>query len=310
MTQASGVDISVWQDQNSTPQMYDPWKTRQMGGSFVGIKVSQSNWADPDYIMNWSNCKNVLYEMPFHFLVWETNAKRQAEAYWGLLEKNISHGILDLAVDFEWWNTVPSGAIQMLYDFQERMKVLSAPLPLAIYTAKSFWTQYGSTDPYWKQYELWLCDINGPVEVPKPWDTFNFHQYTFKLDGLAWGAESLDLDGDYYNGTVQDMMTKYNLPYLQGMSGSPITPPIPPVTTTQKWGTVVPNTTLNFRPQPSTTPDTYVKVNGQVFGGFTSEIFDESVDAKGRTWYQMGVKGWACAGDNGYTYITTEEKPV
>ena len=55
MANCLGVDISVWQDLNSTPQMYDPWKTRKQNGVFVGIKASQANWIDPDFIMNWNN---------------------------------------------------------------------------------------------------------------------------------------------------------------------------------------------------------------------------------------------------------------
>ena len=94
MANATGVDISVWQDQNSTPQMYDPNKTRAKGGSFVGIKATQANWVDPDFIMNWNNCKGKLYEMPYHFLTWDVPASRQAEVFWSVLEKNLHNGVL------------------------------------------------------------------------------------------------------------------------------------------------------------------------------------------------------------------------
>lgn len=311
MNNCLGVDISQWQDQNSTPQMYNPWKTRQMGGSFVGIKVSQSTWADPDYLMNWKNCENILHRLPYHFLVWDIKGARQAEAFWGLLEKNIFKGSLPLVVDFEWWQTIPSNAMTVLYDFLERMKVLSSPFPLGIYTAKSFWDTYGTNNSYWKQYDLWLCDISGTVEIPKPWDSWSFHQYTFKLNGLQWGAESLDLDGDYYNGTLSDMVKKYNLPLLEGLNPNPdpADPNIPEIKY-EYWGTVAKNTTLSFRPQPNIIPDTLIKNDGYLRDGFTSKISGSSIDNKGRTWYKMGIEGWSCSGENGYKWINVEKKIV
>ena len=213
---AKGVDISVWQDKNSTPQMFDPRKARAKGASFVGIKISQANWADPDYAMNWSNCRSVLYRMPYHFMTWDISPRRQAEVFWSLLERD-TFGLLPLTCDFEWWSTVPTRAMDLLYAFMERLKDLASPLPMGIYTAKTFWDPNGSRDDYWKQYFLWLCDITGAVEVPKPWDKWSFHQYTFKLPGLEWGAESLDLDGDYYNGTLEEMIARFNLPELDGL---------------------------------------------------------------------------------------------
>ena len=205
--------------------MFDPWKTRAMGGYFAGIKVSQANYADPDYILNWAHCKNVLYRMPYHFLTWTTSANLQAETFWRLLEPE-HHAMLPMVVDFEWWNVVPAKAMDILYAFTERLKDLASPLPMGIYTAKSFWDPNGSTANYWKQFHLWLCDIAGEVPVPKPWSTWKFWQYTFKLDGLAWGAESLDLDGDYYNGTLADMRAEFSLPELDGLTQPPVITPV------------------------------------------------------------------------------------
>lgn len=212
-----GIDISVWQDKNSTPQMFNPVKARDRGASFVGIKISQANWADPDYMQNWANCRPYLYRMPYHFLTWDISPKRQAEVFWSLIEKD-TFGVLPLTCDFEWWRTVPARAMDNLYNYMERLKTLAFPLPMQIYTAKTFWDPNGSTTAYWKQYGLWLCDITGAVEVPKPWTKWDFHQYTFKLFGPDWGAESLDLDGDWYNGTLVEMKSRYNLPDLDGMT--------------------------------------------------------------------------------------------
>jgi len=70
---AFGIDVSKWQDDNSTPQMFDPVRAKQRGASFVGIKVSQAGWADPDYAQNWANCRRWLYRMPYHFMTWDVD---------------------------------------------------------------------------------------------------------------------------------------------------------------------------------------------------------------------------------------------
>jgi hypothetical protein len=226
MTNAQGVDISVWQDQNSTPQMFDPWKARGKGASFAGIKISQANWADPDYALNWAHCKGILYRMPYHFLTWDVSPFKQAEVFWSLIERD-TFALLPLTCDFEWWKVTPANAMDKLYSFTYRLKQLADPLPQAIYTAKVFWQPNGSIADYWKQFHLWLCDIEGAVQVPKPWETWTFHQYTFKLPGPEWGAESLDLDGDYYNGTLEQMMARFHLPALSGMPEPPQPEPLP-----------------------------------------------------------------------------------
>jgi hypothetical protein len=227
--QAIGVDISVWQDSNSTPQMFDPAKTRAKGGSFVGIKVSQATWADPDFLMNWATCRPVLYRMPYHFLTWDVSARLQAETFWRLVETDL-WGVLPLVCDFEWWSVVPSQAMDVLYNFTYYLDRLCNPLPQGIYTAATFWAEHGTKSDYWKQFMLWLCDITGPVEVPEPWEQWDFHQYTFKLDGPEWGAESLGLDGDRYNGTLWEMIQKYKLPDLGWTGEEPEVPEEPTMT--------------------------------------------------------------------------------
>jgi hypothetical protein len=283
MTLLKGTDVSVWQDLNSTSQMYDPIKTRKMGGYFVGIKVSQSNWADPDFVMNWANCKKILYRMPYHFLVWNADPKIQAEKFWSLIENDLVD-VLPLICDFEWWQTTPSNAMDIVYNFLERMKQLSSPLPLGIYTAKSFWDVYGSKNDYWKQYKLWLCDIEGSVPIPLPWTRWDFHQYTFSLNGPAWGAESLDLDGDYYNGTLEQMMLEYSLSPLEDVIA-------PPVVGQPLFMRVIKN--VNIRSGPSTS---YADVGDYYVGDIVGPVLNVA-GGKSGAWVQVGDSRWVCVSD-------------
>ena len=289
MHKAKGIDISVWQDKNSTPQMFNFEKARDMGISFSGIKTSQSLWADPDYAMNWFNAKKYVYRLPYHFLVWETDPKRQAETFWSLLEKD-TFGLLPLTSDFEWWKVTPPEAMDKLYNFMERLKELSSPLPLGIYTAKTFWEPNGSDNCYWNQYYLWLCDVYGAVEVPKPWTDWAFHQYTFKLDGLAYGSESLDLDGDYFNGTREEMIVKFNLPELD------VAPPI----------ILLPIVNNLYRVETMVTIRTLPSLNAPGVGYLTVGTLLEIVEIKEADNYLWGKhsKGWSAICKLGFRYLT------
>ncbi len=296
MSNAQGVDISVWQDDNTTPQMFDPVKARARGASFAGIKISQASWADPDYAQNWANCKRRLYRMPYHFLTWDVPPARQAETFWSLIEKD-TWGLLPLHIDFEWWKVVPAKAMDMLYGCTERLRALSAPLPLGIYTAKTFWDPNGSTASYWKQFHLWLCDISGAVEVPKPWDTHTFHQYTFKLDGPEWGAESLDLDGDYYNGTEAEMIARFNLPALDEPLPAP--EPAPAAVT----GSVIANG-LRMRNAPGIGSS----VLGSLNKGTPLSIIERRPDPGGHGhWLHAAVDAWMAEDWLGTEYVEVDE---
>lgn len=287
-----GIDISVWQDDNSTSQIFDPVKARSKGATFVGIKASQANWADPDFKQNWNVSKGILYRMPYHFLVWNVDPKMQAETFLKQFE-NDTYGTLPLICDFEWWNTTPNNALDYIYGFLERMKQLTN-LPLGIYTAKSFWDQYGNKNDYWKQYYLWLCDISGAIEVPSPWDKWFVRQYTFKLRGPEWGVESLDLDGDYYNGTLEDMIKEFNLPQLQDVA----------LPEKQKELYMRVLRTVNIRTGPGTN---YSDVGDFYAGDLVGPIINVGGGKTG-AWVKIANNQWVCVADTyNNVYLAAEE---
>lgn len=286
-----GCDISVWQDDNSTSQMFDFPKARSRGLSFVGIKVSQANWADPDYIKNWYAARNYLYRMPYHFLTWDVKPATQAEIFWSLIEKDL-FGVLPLVCDFEWWKTVPAKAMDILYNFTFRLKKLSDPLPLGIYSSFEFWKESGSNSDYWKPFHLWLCDIEGKIDIPKPWLTYSFHQYTFKGDGLFYGAESKGLDMNWYNGTIDQMISRYNLPDIGLLN--PTQPKPEPISRIVRVN--VPDG-LRLRSQPSIIG----KRLGVITAGSELEVIDK-VEDSGNKWVK--VSGWIAEEFNGQRMIT------
>lgn len=287
MSNAQGADYSFWQDNNSTPQTVNFEKARLGGLSHVMIKTSQALYADPDYTINWANAKRWLYRSSYHFLVWDKSPLQQAQVYWSMLANDPPE--LPLWVDFEWWSTIPANAFDILQKFLEKMKTFTSR-PLGIYTAKTFWDKYGSKDSYWTQYLLWLCDISGPVEVPKPWAGWDWHQYTFKGDGIRLGAESKDLDLDQYNGTLEQMQARFGLQPLPEVDVVP-----------SNTGRVMING-LRMR----TGPGVQYALSGTLQAGTDVEILERQ-EVNGDIWVRVSVEGWAAQVRLGNHYISGGE---
>ncbi len=95
---------------------------------------------------------------------------------------------------------MPTNAITKADEFCSEVEQLSGK-PCGLYTAPGFWKQYGSQDPKWARRPLWVANwgVTTPV-VPAPWKTWTYWQFTNKGNGPLYGAESLDLDMDWFNG--------------------------------------------------------------------------------------------------------------
>ena len=204
MPRLLGGDISVWQDDNSTPQPVDLAKARQNGWAFVFIKTSQALWRDPDHAANWCAARQVgLLRGAYHFLVWERSPEQQADAFWSFLSAD--PGEIPPVVDFEWWRETPDWALRHLAAFLARLEFLCGRAP-GIYTAPGFWQPHGSRSAVWRRYWLWLAhyDVAAPL-VPAPWQAWHFWQYTSHGDGPRYGTESRNVDLDYFNGSLEDL---------------------------------------------------------------------------------------------------------
>jgi len=73
-----------------------------------------------------------------------------------------------------------------------------------IYTAPYYWREFGSDNPWWARFPLWIANyyVVKPV-IPLPWTSWVLWQYTPKGDGALYGAESLNIDLDRFYGTPE-----------------------------------------------------------------------------------------------------------
>lgn len=201
-----GCDVSVWQDDNSTPQRINFQQMRAAGAPFVFIKASQANWLDQDILYNWSNAKAAgLLRGAYHYMTFDVSPIVQAEYFWSIIKHD--PGELPLVADFECRaagldRARASGALRA---FVERLTQLSGKKPM-IYTSPGYWQEFGTTDNYWINYPLWLAHYRVTLPtIPMPWRSWMFWQFTDKGDGLRYGAESKQIDLNYWYGTLEQL---------------------------------------------------------------------------------------------------------
>lgn len=197
---ALGLDISQWQDENSTAQQVDFGKAKANGAEFVFIKAGQRNFTDEDFKWNWGPSRDAgLIRGAYWYLDWAADMKAQADYFANLL--NDDPGELPPVCDYEQVTGCPSDSASKLQIFLARLENNTKRFPL-IYTSNGFWGAHGSTSTTWQQYDLWIAHpYRITPTVPKPWSSWKFWQYSWKGDGKAYGCESANVDLNYFSGS-------------------------------------------------------------------------------------------------------------
>ena len=212
----SGIDVSHWQDDKSTPQKVNFEKAKAAGAKFVFIKVSERGGMDEDFYYNWKNAKAAgIPRGGYHFLRWDVSGLLQARIFCELLKED--PGELPPVCDFE--APIKDGKYpsnSMLAQFLETVETIMQDKPM-IYTSPGFWNSYGRNkttgkyDASWSYYPLWIAHYTtaSAPQIPEPWKTakvpWSFWQHSATGDGLKFGAESKGIDLNWFNGTQEDL---------------------------------------------------------------------------------------------------------
>ncbi len=206
-----GIDISKWNGN------WNADKAKQAGTAFVFIKASQATFTDSQFTANWKKAKDAgILRGAFHYLDYSKPAVEQANYFADLLKDD--PGELPPTIDYEQARSDnnPSIALGFLREFLDQMKARTelyqdarVKCPM-IYTGPSFWAQYGDQTKreYWLQFPLWLAhwtSASAPL-LPAPWVLWVFWQFTAKGPGEVFGSESLSVDMNRFNGTLNELM--------------------------------------------------------------------------------------------------------
>jgi lysozyme len=214
-----GIDLSKWDG------VWDADKAKAAGAAFAFMKASQATFTDPLFTTHWSKAKTAgLLRGAYHYLDYTKPARDQANYFAALLKAN--PGELPPVVDYEQRRTDnnPVVARTFLRDFLVQMS--SYGYTPMLYTSPGFWIEYGEkNEPFWTKFPLWIAQYTTAAAptVPLPWTRWTFWQYTSKGNGPAYGTESLSLDLNRFNGTLNELLL------FAGLSASnPVPPPTAP----------------------------------------------------------------------------------
>lgn len=222
-----GIDISDWQSANM------PWeKAREDGIRFVTVKTTEGvGWRAKLDTAHMSGARQAgMIVGAYHWFHFGTDPIAQAKNFF----ENTEYFRYDLppALDVEWSDgrelVNEADALDVLTCLEE-IERLFGETPM-IYTSASFF--YGMTEDTnakFKRFTPWICDIvSSPdtVRTPAPWDKVAFRQYTF--DYYVPGYTGGKLDGDWFNGTEDELRAFAENRALPGTPQVPIvTPPNP-----------------------------------------------------------------------------------
>ena len=224
-----GTDISLYQDNNSTPQKVDFVKMKLKGAKFVILRIGQGKYIDPDFEDYYKGAKAAGLQVGGYWLYEYRSGYNPGLSYQVDLCYNTIKGKefeLPIFMDFERpnsvWPILPSrsGCISIISGFMTGLE--SKGIKVGFYSNISFLkdTLVG-TIPSWLLIKpLWLAwyptaknpttgEISHTVwlnqfiltwTLPTLPYTFgwkvSYWQFTDRLKGIEYGVESAQVDGD------------------------------------------------------------------------------------------------------------------
>lgn len=205
-TQIGGIDTDFY----AGPMNFDFAKLA--GVNFAVVRMGQGFYGtDPQFHASWANVKGVLKRDTYWFLDPQQSANGQARQVASLLGSDFDPETIVWA-DFECATTIKQKGqkpfhidASFLFGFLATLEAMIPTVKLGIYTGYSYWSQWGSRDPKFGKYPLWISwppFQMRPGLVPAPLAPFNgwlYWQWSFAGDGRRYGASSRGIDLNYMN---------------------------------------------------------------------------------------------------------------
>jgi lysozyme len=200
---AFGIDVSRHQGTMN-------WdKAAAEGVTFAAIRATIGNYyTDTKFEENWTGAKNAgIYVTAYHVVLPDQTARSQIDRFLDVLGSRIAQADLPLAMDVELdrgeSRAVITKVVRQCLEFTEEV----ANRKPMIYTRASFFNWYVEPSPVWAEYDLWIARYasqpwfgDSDPYKPRDWDTWRFWQYSDRGDGDKYGAESLSIDHNWFNG--------------------------------------------------------------------------------------------------------------
>lgn len=203
-------DFSFYQDKPNTPQGIDFTQTRKKTRGVI-LRAGQNLWKDDEFDISWRNAKAAgLLRGSYWFYDSRAHPKRQAEKWVETLGNDT--GEMEMWCDFEERYGGQHSGWKNWYDFMEAIKTLLPNKQLGVYTGYYYWQDFASGVRYFEQYPLWIAAYGTTTpRIPPIWKTWLLHQYTDDYPSEGWGAESHEIDMNFFNGTEAEFLARYGV---------------------------------------------------------------------------------------------------
>ena len=204
-----GIDVSAWQDQNSTPQKINWNKASTKGAKFTFIRAAYIYLKDEDFDYNWQEAKaaNIL-RGAYHYPSYMMEPTAQAEFFWNIIKND--RGELPPVLDVEQvpGTSLPSGTSWLIWiqRYLDKLEGFCKRKPIFYSNPNIILNILRIGEGHWlTKYPLWIAHYGAVVPIYKPWPKWDFWQYSSTGDGLAFGMESLGLDMNWFNGSEAEL---------------------------------------------------------------------------------------------------------
>lgn len=201
---------------------WDKYKTQT---DAVIIRAGQRYWPDTQFTLNWSEAKRVGLKRGAYWFYDDRESPGNQAKYF-VQQIGTDYPEMELFIDYE---LVYGGAYQGLGEVVSMMQEVERLLPnvkVGIYTGYYFFNDHVESKyfDYLKSHPLWLAwYTSNPayVQIPAPWTKVTHWQWGTPVWGTDWGVDSLEIDMNWYNGTLAE----FNQNYGGAVEPPPIEPP-------------------------------------------------------------------------------------
>lgn len=301
-----GLDISKYQLYDSSPPGSFDWQAAyDAGARFVFMRTTRANVDGSVYtdirLDDYAQSRQFLLLAGFYAYVrLEFDPIRQADVFLEAIQNYLpARAVIDLEGQRPGTLT-PTQAAVRLRSWLDHVEAATGQTPM-IYTRQSWFDSYIAASDEWQQYPLWLArypgygtddrpSIDGPFSdglfEPRDWTNWTFWQFTDNGPGLRFGAQSLEIDLDLFNGSEAELVN------FIGDQDDPGTPPPP----SQGAGFQVEVDLLNVRSGPSLS---YAIVDRLQRG---DRVAPKDIDGY-HAWIEINPGKWACVSLNGRRFM-------
>ena len=214
---AAGSDISKWQGS------FEP----QGNIDFIFQRTSYGLTKDEKFKELLPGVKTIERRGAYHYFDTELDPIEQADFFY---RTQGNQGFKVLAIDYEGdGNELDEQGEENLWQFYQKLKSLTDKKIILYLTEYTYFMLLMAFNTRWEEVDLWIARWNESIDSQTGSPMFNedwpwfFWQYSAGGNGLGaeYGVESVDIDLDVFNGTVEELDAFLLL-------DEPVPPPIPP----------------------------------------------------------------------------------